>query len=188
MAKNKAIFIDRDGVINENIYEPDGQIMAPANLDQLKIKPLVKEGIAKIKSLGFKIISITNQPGVAFGYLLPEKLRQINDFLKKELGIDEIYVCPHHPKKQECNCRKPKIGLIEMAKKDFDIDVENSYMVGDSLSDIQTGRNAKVRKTFLIGTVREDILEIQHQKNIFPDFTLLNLVEVANKIKDIENY
>ncbi len=186
MAKNKAIFIDRDGVINENLYEPDGQIMAPANLEQLKIKPFVKEGIQAMKNAGFKVISITNQPGVVFGYLLPEKLNQINDFLKKELGIDEIYVCPHHPRTQKCDCRKPQIGLIKKAEKDFNLDVKNSYMVGDSLSDIQTGNNAKVKKTFLIGIVREDILEIQHQKNIFPDFTLPNLIEVANKIIELE--
>lgn len=184
---NKAIFLDRDGVINEHIYETDGKIMAPANLSQLKILPKVKEGIYKIKDLGFKIIVISNQPGIAFGYLDSKKLDEINNKLKKDLGIDEIYCCPHHIKfTGNCNCRKPKIGLVKEAIKDHDIDVTNSYFVGDSLSDIQTGINAGVKKTFLIGIIREDILQIQHKKQIFPDFTFPNLIEVADKIIELE--
>jgi len=184
---SKAIFLDRDGVINENIYEVDGKIMAPANLDQLKIIPKAKEGISKLKGAGFKIIVISNQPGIAFGYLDPKKLEEINNKIKKDLGVDEIYYCPHHIKfTGDCNCRKPKTGLVEEAAKDYNISVPNSYFVGDSLSDIQTGINAKVKKTFLIGIIREDILQIQHRKNIFPDFTLQNLVEVADKIIELE--
>jgi len=183
--KNKAVFIDRDGVITKFLYKPDGNIMSPANLEQVEILPLVKEGILKLKKMGFKIISITNQPGVAFGYLLPEKLKEINEYLKKELGIDEIYSCTHHPN-MGCNCRKPKIGLILKAAKDFHIDIKESYMVGDNLSDIKTGMNAGVKKTFRIGTLRADIMELQHKKKIFPDYTLPNLVEVAKKIKEIE--
>jgi histidinol-phosphate phosphatase family protein len=185
---NKAIFLDRDGVINEIVYETDGKIMAPANLEQLKIMDKAKEGIAMMKELGFKVIGITNQPGVAFGYLNQDKLKEINNHLKSELGIDEIYFCPHHPRYDPpCTCKKPQTGMIEQAKKDFDLDVKNSFMVGDSLSDIQTGKNANVKKTFRVGVKREDILELQHQKNIYPDFTLPNLLEVAEKIKEIES-
>lgn len=183
--RNKAIFLDRDGVINENIYEVDGKIMAPATLDQLKILPDVKEGIREFKKMGFKVIVVTNQPGIAFGYLDVKKLEEINNFLKKQLEIDEIYFCPHHEKYNSCDCRKPSIGLLLKAKKDFNLDIDNSFMIGDSLSDIQTGINAKVRKTLLIGVVREDILEIQHKKNIFPDFIVKNLVEAANLIKKL---
>lgn len=193
LGKNKAVFIDRDGVINENVYEVDGQIMSPATLEQLKILPKVKEGIEKLKENGFKIISITNQPGIAFGYTTLDKLSQINNFLKKELKIDEVYYCPHHPSKglvlefiKNCQCRKPKIGMILQAARDFDLDIQSSYMVGDSLSDIDTGNNAGVKKTFLIGTVREDILAIQHEKNIFPDYTFPNLLEISKKIDNLE--
>ena len=185
---NKAVFIDRDGVINEMLYEPDGNIMSPASLDKVKILPKTKEGISELKKMGFKVIGITNQPGICFGYLTVDKLNEINTFLKKELGLDEIYSCIHHPKYTgECNCRKPKTGLIELAKKELELDVPNSYLVGDGLIDIETGRAAKVKKTFRIGILREDILELQHQKNIFPDFTLPNLLEVAMKIKEIES-
>ena len=85
---NKAIFLDRDGVINKHLYETDGKIMAPANLKQLKIIPNVKEGISKLKKEGFRIIVISNQPGVAFGYLDPKKLDEINNKLKEDLDIE----------------------------------------------------------------------------------------------------
>ena len=185
---NKAIFLDRDGVINEIIYEEDGRIMAPSDLAHLKIIDLVKEGILKLKKMGFKIISVTNQPGVSLGYLNLEKLKKINDYLKETLSIDEIYSCVHHPKFDgECNCRKPKTELVDKASKDFNIDINKSYVVGDTLSDIEMGDNAGVKKTFRIGQLRTDILELQHQKQIFPDYTFSNLVEVANKIKEIES-
>lgn len=184
---NKAVFLDRDGVVNEHIYEVDGKIMAPANLNQLKVLPNVKEGISKLKDEGFKIIVISNQPGVAFGYLNPKKLNEINNKLKEELGLDGVYCCPHHIRfTGDCNCRKPKTGLIDEAVKDHNLGVAQSYFVGDSLSDIQTGINAGVKKTFLIGIIREDILQIQHQKQIFPDFTFPDLIEVADKIIELE--
>jgi len=187
MQKNKAVFMDRDGVINNILYEPDGNILAPSKLEQLEIFPNVKEGIAEIKKLGFKVIVITNQPGVCFGYLKKENLQKINEYLKKELGIDEIYSCVHHPKYNgDCECRKPKIGLLLQAAADFDLNLMQSYMVGDNLSDIETGKNAKVKKTFRMGILRDDIIELQHQKNIFPDFTLPDLLEIAKKIKHIE--
>ena len=183
--KNKAVFLDRDNTINEILYELDGKLMSPSNLEQLKILPNVKQGIEELKKLGFKIIAISNQPGIAFGYLRKEKLEEIDNYLKKELGIDAIYSCIHGPK-DNCECRKPNPTLIFQASKDFDIDIASSYMAGDNLSDIQTGKNAGVKKTFRIGIIREDILELQHKKNIFPDYTLPDLLQVAEKIKELE--
>lgn len=183
---NKAVFLDRDGVINEFLYEIDGNIMSPATIEQVRIMPKAKEGIDMMKKMGFKVIVVSNQPGVAFGYLREEKLKEIDNFLQEKLGIDAVYECTHHPKYDgDCDCRKPLPGLIIRAAKEFDIDVKESYMVGDNLSDIKTGQNAKVKKTFRIGTLREDIMELQHKKEIYPDYTLPDLVEVAKKIKEI---
>jgi len=189
----KAIFLDKDGTINENIYETDGRLMSPANVKQIKILNYAKEGIDEMKKLGFKIIVITNQPGLAFGYISPIKFQEMTEYLKKELGVDELYYCPHHPSKgkvqefvKECDCRKPQPALIQEAAKDFNIDISKSYMVGDSLSDVKTGDNAGVKKTFLLGILRKDIMEIQHQKAIFPDDICKDLFEVAEKIKELE--
>ncbi len=181
----KAIFLDRDGTINENIYEVDGKIMSPAKVEQLKIIPGVREGVAEFKKMGFKLIVLTNQPGVPFGYIRREKLDEINNFLKKELNLDAVYCCIHGPK-ENCSCRKPKIGLVLQSSKDFGIDLKKSYVVGDSLSDIQTGKNAGVKKNFLIGIDRIDARNIMHKENIFPDFICANLLEVAEKIKSLE--
>jgi len=191
--KNKAIFLDKDGTINENIYEVDGRLMSPANVNQIKILDYAKEGIDEMKKLGFKIIIITNQPGLAFGYIDPVKFQEIIEYSKKELGIDGFYYCPHHPSQgkvskfiKECKCRKPHPTLIQEAAKEFNIDISKSYMVGDSLSDVKTGQKAGVKKTFLLGILRKDIMEIQHQKGIFPDYTCGDLFEVAEKIRELE--
>ena len=185
---NKAVFLDKDGVINENIYLVDGHIMSPATIGQIKIIPNVKEGIDKIKKMGFKVIVITNQPGVAMGYINEKSLVEMNEYLKDKLGIDEIYYCPHKESLSGlCKCRKPKIGLIERAKKDFNIDAENSYMVGDNLSDIKAGENAKVKKTFLIGSKKIDILNLINEQRICPNFIVPSLIEVAKKINEIES-
>jgi D-glycero-D-manno-heptose 1,7-bisphosphate phosphatase len=184
---NKAIFLDREGVINKFFYEVDGNIMSPSKIEQVVVLPKVKEGIKEFKKMGFKTIVVSNQPGVAFGYLTRDNLNKINDLLKRELGINEIYCCTHHPKfNRGCNCRKPKIGLLEKAKEEFNIDIKNSYIVGDNLSDIETGKNANVKKTFLIGTPRIDIKNLMYERNIFPDFILPNLEEVSKKINEIE--
>src|SRR3989344_610189 len=182
--KERAIFLDRDGVLNEILYEDDGKLISPCNLSQLKIIKGVKEGINEMRKLGFKIIGVTNQPGISFGYLKKERLDEINNYLKNELHMEEIYYCPHHPKYTgDCNCRKPKVGMIEQAKKDFNLDIQSSYMVGDNLSDVMTGKNAKVKKTFRVGAPREEIIELQYKRDIFPDFTLPDLMAVAEKIK-----
>lgn len=190
--KTKAVFLDKDGVINENLYEIDGQIMAPASIDQIELLPNVKEGLMEIKKQGFKTIIITNQPGLAFGYIDEKKFEDMVNFLKSELPIDGFYYCPHHPSKgkvtkfiKACECRKPNQFMLNAAAQELNIDLSESYMVGDSLSDIQTGSNAGVKKTFLIGIVREDVLEIQHKKGIFPDFTCKDLLEVSKKISEI---
>jgi len=185
---NKAVFLDRDGVINEHIYEVDGKIMAPATLEQFKLLSNVKEGISEMKKMGFKIIVISNQPGIDFGYISREKLEEIDLYMKRELGIDGVYYCTHHEKYSgPCEKRKPKPTLLNQASRDLIIDIKESFMVGDSLSDIKTGQNAGTKKNILIGVVREDILQIQHQKNIFPDFTCKDLVSVANKIAEISS-
>lgn len=185
--QQKAIFLDRDGVINEHVYEVDGKIMAPATLEQFKLLPNVKEGIEKLKEQGFKIFIVSNQPGVSFGYINPEKLKQIDEFLKKDLKIDAIYYCTHHEKYSgACNCRKPNPTLVIRAAEEFNVDLNKSFMVGDSLSDIQTGKNAGIKNNILIGVVREDILELQHKKNIFPDFTCKDLLDVAKKVKEVQ--
>lgn len=154
----RAVFLDRDGTINK--YK--GFITDPS---QIELLPGVAEAIKKINNIGYLAIVITNQPVIARGDCTLEELEQIHLKMETLLGeqgayLDDIFFCPHHPDKGfegereeykiECSCRKPKPGLLLQAARKYNIDLKNSYMIGDSLSDIQAG-NAAGCKSILIG-------------------------------------
>lgn len=146
----KAIFLDRDGTLNRYV----GFLR---DADQLELLPGVSEAIRKINASGYLAIVITNQPVIARGEVTEVELKNIHNKLETLLGqegayVDAIYYCPHHPHKGyegeipelkiDCNCRKPKPGLILRAARDYNIDLQRSYMVGDSDSDVLAGINA----------------------------------------------
>lgn len=156
--KQKAIFLDRDGTINKYI----GFLR---RLEDFELLPAASEGIRRINESGYLAIVITNQPVIARGEVSYEELREIHNKMETLLGeagayIDGLYFCPHHPDKGfdgeisslkiNCDCRKPKPGLLLKAAKDFNIDLESSWMVGDDLIDIKAGKAAGC-KTALIG-------------------------------------
>ena len=180
--KQKAIFIDRDGVINELA----GYISKP---EQLNVYKNSIRAIKQINSSNFLAILITNQPVIARGLCTVRELQEIHnllEFILSESGakLDAIFFCPHHPDKgfkgenvnykKDCTCRKPKTGMIDKAVKKFNIDVKKSYLVGDSWRDIQCGKNAKV-KTVLVGKSNEKI-------KITPDLTATNLLDAVTQI------
>jgi len=151
--RRKAIFMDRDGVIN---YEVDKLTSAT----DFKMFPFATHAIKKINSSDYLAIIITNQPMVAKGLLKDKDLDRIHKQLEAILGLsgaklDAIYYCPHHPErgfsgeipqlKIKCNCRKPKIGLIKRAVKEFNIDLSHSFFIGDSTVDVKTAQNAGIR-------------------------------------------
>ena len=148
--KKPAAFIDRDGTINEQM----GYIN---HLSRFKIIPGVPEAIRLLNDLGFLVIVITNQSGIARGYYSIDLVRQIHDLLRKTLKkeanatIDAILFCPHHPQgsvpeyTMECDCRKPKTGLIKQACMDFEIDLTNSFVIGDMASDMELANKAGVK-------------------------------------------
>lgn len=143
-----AIFLDRDGVVNEEV----GYI---SDISSLKIFPYVRDCVNRLHELGFIVIVISNQSGIARGLIEENDLIHINNHIKDVTGIDEVYYCPHYPEgknkiyTRECNCRKPKIGMVEKAVKEFNIDLFSSYFVGDRAVDIETGKNAGI-KTILV--------------------------------------
>ena len=156
--KQKAIFLDRDGTINKYV----GFLR---NINQFELIEGVSEAIKKINALGYLAIVVTNQPVIARGEVSFEELDEIHNKMETLLGkdgayLDAIYYCPHHPDKGyegerselkvECDCRKPKPGMLLQASKDFNIDLSQSWMVGDGENDIKAGKNAGCR-TALIG-------------------------------------
>jgi D-glycero-D-manno-heptose 1,7-bisphosphate phosphatase len=190
---SRAVFLDRDGVINELIYYPEhGIIDSPFAVEQLKLIPGVCEAINKFHELGFEVIIVSNQPGIAKGYLSEESFEEIRGKMKEELAkegapVDGEYYCLHHPEakvkrlKANCECRKPKPGLLLKAAKDKNIDLSHSWMIGDGLTDVKTGKTAGC-KTILLGRMKCELCHLMDEQDTHPDFIAPNLLEASQII------
>lgn len=148
LSKNTAVFLDRDGTINEEV----GYL---SRIEQLKLFPATFEAIRMINEHGMKAVVITNQSGVARGLFNEDFIdtvhKLINKMLKeKGVFIDRFYYCPHHPTEGvgkyriSCDCRKPAPGMLIKASEELDIDLSSSYVVGDTERDLETAQNAGV--------------------------------------------
>ncbi len=157
MASNRsAIFLDRDGVLNEDL----GYVYKP---EDLRICRGVIAGLTALKHAGYILIVITNQSGVARGYFNSEDVDRFNQALSAAIiagggpKLDGFYVCPHHPSGSipslsiTCQCRKPEPGMIVMAQSDWDIDLGSSFMFGDKADDIECAVRAGVRAVQVLG-------------------------------------
>jgi D-glycero-D-manno-heptose 1,7-bisphosphate phosphatase len=143
----RAVFLDRDGVLNRAIVR-DGKPYPPANLSELEILPGVGEALAALHAAGFLLIVVTNQPDVARGTTTREAVQEINAALGAALPIDEFRTC-FHDNEFACECRKPKPGALLAAAALHNIDLRESYMVGDRWRDTEAGQRAGC-KTILI--------------------------------------
>ncbi|TZE82186.1 D-glycero-alpha-D-manno-heptose-1,7-bisphosphate 7-phosphatase [Calorimonas adulescens] len=186
MERNKCIFLDRDGTIN--VYK--GLISKP---DDIELIDGAAEAIKLVNKSEYLCIVISNQPGVAKNLYSLEEAGQINEKLMKLLNekgayLDDIFICPHHPDKGypeensefkiKCDCRKPDIGMIEMAQDKYNIDLSKSYIIGDSTVDIQTGINCNI-KTVLVKT---GLAGSDGTYRVCPDYVANNLYEAVNLI------
>jgi D,D-heptose 1,7-bisphosphate phosphatase len=191
---NKAVFLDRDGVINELAYFPEhGIIDSPLNPAQYKLLPGVTEAICMLNRLGLKVIIVSNQPTIAKGKTteeLFEKIRvKMKNLLEKEgAHIDAEYYCLHHPNasipelKVKCDCRKPSPGLLLRAAKDLDLQLTASFMVGDGITDIKAG-HAVGCKTILIGDLKCDLCRRMEDQEVKPDYIVCSLLEASKIIQ-----
>jgi D-glycero-D-manno-heptose 1,7-bisphosphate phosphatase len=142
-----AVFLDRDGVINRTFIR-DGTPCPPVSLRDLEILPHVPEALSALKAQGYSLVVVTNQPDVARGTASRELVDSIHERLKGELGLDAIFTC-FHDDADECDCRKPKPGLLFRAAHDLGIDLTSSFMVGDRWRDVEAGRRAGCRTLFV---------------------------------------
>lgn len=143
---NKALFLDRDGVINEDY----GHVYKIADFDLI---PGILDLCKKYQDQGYLIIVISNQAGIAKGLYTNKDLELIDKYMKEQflshgITITDSYYCPHHPD-ENCSCRKPKPGLILKAKDEHDIDLTNSLLIGDKMSDLEAGFNAGIKNLYL---------------------------------------
>ena len=163
--QNAAVFLDRDGTINEEVGYLD-------SIDKLKLFANTADAIKMINKSGMKAVVITNQSGVARGYFSEELVEKVHTLIQKILkskgaSIDAFYYCPHHPEgdgiyQQSCTCRKPETGLLMAAAQDMDIDLTCSYVVGDMVKDIQAAgkvgaKGILVKTGYGLNTIRTEL-------------------------------
>ncbi|MFX1238557.1 MAG: D-glycero-beta-D-manno-heptose 1,7-bisphosphate 7-phosphatase [Promethearchaeota archaeon] len=180
MSKKKAIFLDRDGVINIEVnYLSDP--------DDFKLIDGTIEALFLLKQKGYLLIVVTNQAGIARGFFTEDRLKEIHDKMRSvlmESGIilDDVYYCPHHPDfTGKCSCRKPNPGMIIRAQKNYDLNLKESFMVGDTLNDIKTGKNAGCKTVLVLtGYGKKEQKKIGDVK---PDFIHDDLLDFAKNIK-----
>jgi D,D-heptose 1,7-bisphosphate phosphatase len=192
MRKNIAIFLDRDGTINEEVGYMD-------SLDKFKIIPGTYDAIRLINESGMKVVVISNQAGVARGLFTEDFIKMTHEYLQNALRkrgayIDNFYYCPHHPTegiepyRQICNCRKPAPGMLLQAAQDLNIDLKRSYLVGDRFNDMEAGNRIGVRgilvKTgFGQGLLQDDGPDEATPENK-PDFIAVDILEAVKLILD----
>jgi len=187
---NKAVFLDRDGVIIK-----DTDLLT--DIEQIVISAVVPKALSTLKQAEYKLIIVSNQAVVARGLISEDDVRRINSEIERqiiELGgpkFDAMYFCPHHPNatlpeyRKNCNCRKPRNGMMMQAAEKYNIDLSKSFMIGDRITDIVAGKNAGC-KTILLETGMHNAKTIvtvdKIDKNIQPDFKCENLLTAAEWI------
>ena len=183
--KRPAAFLDRDGTIIEHVE-------LIHKIEDVHLLPGAAQGIKQLNERGYFTVIVTNQPAIARGVCSEEDIQRLNDdvverLAKQSARIDAVYYCPHHPEANvekyriKCDCRKPEIGMMTAAEKEHNLDMEKSWMVGDTTRDIQAGNRAKL-KTILVKTGQggNDVWQLESKA----DFVVDDLLAAAKVIAE----
>ncbi len=191
----RAVFLDRDGVINPLIYHREAGIVdSPFTLAQFSVLPRVPQAIRRMNDLGLAVVIVSNQPGIAKGHFGAALLEKFNRKLLAALKpagarIDAIYYCLHHPDailrklKKRCDCRKPGIGMLTRAARDLGLSLPQSYMVGDGLTDVEAGNRAGCR-TIFVGRWKCEHCQFIHPRTLRPTWIAKDLWEASRLIAE----
>jgi D-glycero-D-manno-heptose 1,7-bisphosphate phosphatase len=169
----KAVFLDRDGVINANL-DRNGKPVAPTSLAEFRILPGVVEAARRLKDAGFLLVIATNQPDVRNGITPQATMEAMHDEIRKLIPVTDIMICLHNDD-DDCACRKPKPGLLLDAAAKHGIDLKRSYFVGDRWKDVRAGQAAGCRTLFV------DYGYVQDRPAV-PDWTVKSLAEATEII------
>ena len=186
----RAIFIDRDGTLNEDI----GYVSTP---EQLKLFPWAAEAVRLINESGFKAVVITNQSGIARGLYDERALEAIHSGLIEELAreggrVDAIYYCPHHPDigiaryRVDCDCRKPRTGLLDKASRELNVELARSFVIGDKASDIQLAKQAGAQSALVLTGYGRETFDHPNRWPCEPTIVAENLLEAVTRILDTD--
>jgi len=185
--QNIGVFIDRDGTLSEEV----GYIN---HLSRFQVYPWSAEAIRNLNRGGLRAVVVTNQAGVARGYFEESLIHEVHQKLRDEIGqagayLDAIYYCPHHPSagkppyQRDCDCRKPKPGMLLRAAKELGIDLKHSFVVGDRYSDIELAHNAGTHSIFVLSGYGLGEYQYQRQNwKLQPDWIAKNLLEATEII------
>ena len=188
--KRRAVFIDRDGTVSEEV----GYVNHPT---RYRVFPFAAEAVRLLNEAGVLAVLVTNQAGVARGYFAEELIETVHNLLRQELErdgarLDAIYYCPHHPSvgappyRLDCDCRKPRPGLLQRAARDLDLDLTASWMIGDRYGDVELARNAGVRAAFVLSGYGRGEWEYQraawqHEPDLIADDLLAAVREIIRR-------
>ncbi len=193
--KRLAVFLDRDGVINRYAYDPEfGTFDSPAHPEHFELLPGAGEAIASLNRLNLPVIVVSNQPGIAHGKFTTLQLDAINEAMRLQLArsgarIDAVYYCRHHPNatvdayRVDCDCRKPKPGMLLRAASERNIDLQRSFLVGDGVPDILAGRSLGVT-TLLLCAPNCAVCEEFASRGAVPNFPVRDLRHAVQVIAD----
>lgn len=174
---HRAVFLDRDGVINRAVVR-DGKPYPPSSLEEVEILPGVEDALGRLKEAGYVLVVVSNQPDVARGTTRRSTVEAINDFLGKNLPIDRFIMC-YHDSGDGCACRKPKPGMLVMGAEEFNINLAGSFMVGDRWRDVEAGVTAGCKTLFIDYGYNE-------QQPAQVDFSVGSLKEAADIILGVK--
>lgn len=192
--KEPAIFLDRDGTITDMVYYPEHALVdSPCSPPQLALTEGAGAALRSFQDLGYKLILISNQPGIAKRHFTPETHQQMVHRLEYLLCLEGValtaqYYCLHHPQSKlalyrlDCGCRKPEPGLLLQAAREHDISLRDSITIGDGLTDVLAGKQAGT-ETILLTTVNSLITRLIADQGPEPDFIARNLLEALEQVQ-----
>jgi D-glycero-D-manno-heptose 1,7-bisphosphate phosphatase len=192
----RAVFLDRDGVINRMVYHTEfGLVDSPQNPGEFELLPGAAEAIRRLNELGLLSVIASNQPGIAKGKTTPALLDAVTAKMHAELAkggahLDAVYYCLHHPQalltehRVSCDCRKPESGLLLRAAREHAIDLRTSFMIGDGLTDVLAGRAAGCTTLFL-GDRKCEVCCLMEERGARPDYVLPNLTAAIELVEQV---
>lgn len=167
----RAVFLDRDGVINKVLIR-QGNVVTPRKFEEFELVEGIGEEVQRIKEAGFFVFVITNQPDVARGILPLAELEKISSAIKSHLPVDEIWVCLHDDDAR-CDCRKPKPGMIRQAQDKYPVDIEGSFLVGDSWKDMELAGSVGCKGILIDAFYNQGLACFKRVKNIHEAVNLI---------------
>ena len=170
----RAVFLDRDGVINRPVVR-EGRPFPPTELSDFVWNEGVPDTLQELQRRGYQLLVCTNQPDVARGTQTRERVEQMHAHLTAQLPVAHVYAC-YHDDPDDCDCRKPRPGMLQRGAQDFALELGDCWMVGDRWRDIEAGHNAGCRTVFVDNGYAEVLTTT-------PDFTITNIRELLNIIK-----